>query len=226
VAEGVGGREDLPCRDRPQKAQVLCPRGVPVSFGRGSARGPPPQLYRAGRGEPQAPPERLQRALPDGLGCLRPAHRELRHEEPHPPGHRHQEERGSLPRAAQGSGLLLRLGPRDQHHRPRILQVDPVDLPAAVQARSGLQEGNERQLVHRLQVRAGQRGSRQRRVRALRQRGRPPREEPVDAEDHRLCRQAHRRLGRSGLHRARRHPAEELDRPQPRCGSQLRHHRR
>ena len=98
---------------------------------------------------------------------------------------------------------------------PGILQVDPVDLPAAVQARSGLQEGNERQLVHRLQVRAGQRGSGQRRVRALRQRGRAPREEPVDAQDHRLRRQAHRRPGRSGLHRARGHPAEELDRPQP-----------
>ena len=35
--------------------------------------------------------------LPDGLGRFRPAHRELRHEEPHPPGHRHQEERGPLP---------------------------------------------------------------------------------------------------------------------------------
>ena len=46
-----------------------------------------------------------------------------------------------------------------------------------------------RQLVHRLQVRAGQRGSGQRRVRALRQRGRPQGQEPVDAEDHCLCRQ-------------------------------------
>ena len=39
---------------------------------------------------------------------------------------------------------------------------------------------------HQLQVRAGQRGSGQRRVRALRQRGRPQGKEPVDAEDHRL----------------------------------------
>ncbi len=29
---------------------------------------------------------------PDGLGRFWPAHRELRHEEPHPSGHRHQEE--------------------------------------------------------------------------------------------------------------------------------------
>ena len=77
------------------------------------------------------------------------------------------------------------------HIHPAIVtksKVDPVDLPAAVQARSGLQEGNERQLVHRLQVRVGQRGSCQRCVRALRQRGGAPRQEPVDAQDHRLCR--------------------------------------
>ena len=46
----------------------------------------------------------------------------------------------------------------------------------------------KRQLVHRLQVRVGQRGSCQRCVRALRQRGGAPRQEPVDAQDHRLCR--------------------------------------
>ena len=56
-------------------------------------------------------------------------------------------------------------------------------------------KSNERQLVHRLQVRAGQRGSGQRRVRALRQRGHPQGEEPVDAEDHRVCPAADRRSG-------------------------------
>ncbi|MFR4144122.1 MAG: class I tRNA ligase family protein [[Clostridium] leptum] len=44
-----------------------------------------------------------------------------------------------------------------------------------------------RELVHLLQVRAGQRRSGQRRVRALRQRGDPQEPEPMDAEDHRLC---------------------------------------
>ena len=38
--------------------------------------------------------------------------------------------------------------------------------------------------------RSGQRGGGQRRLRALRQRGRPQGQEPVDAEDHGLCRQA------------------------------------
>ena len=44
-----------------------------------------------------------------------------------------------------------------------------------------LQEGNERQLVHLLQVRSGERRGRQRRLRALRQRGRSQDQEPVDA---------------------------------------------
>ena len=69
----------------------------------------------------------------------------------------------------------------DQHHRPELLQVDPVDLPAAVQAGPGLQEGNDRKLVHLLQVRAGQRRGRRRRLRALRRRGGPQGQEPVDA---------------------------------------------
>ena len=40
--------------------------------------------------------------------------------------------------------------------RPRLLQVDPVDLPAAVQARPRLQKGDVGQLVHLLQVRPRQ----------------------------------------------------------------------
>ncbi len=64
-------------------------------------------------------------------------------------------------------------------------------------------------------VRAGQRGSGGRRVRALRRRGGAPRQKPVDAEDHRLRGPAHRRSGGPGLHRPRGDAAEELDRPQP-----------
>ena len=54
------------------------------------------------------------------------------------------------------AGLLLRLGPGGQHHRPQLLQVDPVDLPPALQARPGLQDHHARELVHLLQVCAGQ----------------------------------------------------------------------
>ncbi len=41
----------------------------------------------------------------------RPAHRELRHEEPHPSRDRDQEQRGPLQEPAAGAGPVLRLGP-------------------------------------------------------------------------------------------------------------------
>ncbi len=126
----------------------------------------------------------------------------------------------------QDAGLRLRLGPGGGHHRPQLLQVDPVDLPADVQARPGLQDHHARQLVHQLQVRAGQRGGGQRRVRALRQRGHPQGKEPVDAEDHRLCPAPDRRSGRRGLHRAREDPAAQLDRPLHRRRGDLQDQRR
>ena len=56
---------------------------------------------------------------------------------------------------AQDAGLRLRLGPRRQYLRPQVLQVDPVDLPADVQARPGLQDHHAHQLVHQLQGRSG-----------------------------------------------------------------------
>ena len=41
-----------------------------------------------------------------------------------------QDEHRHLPPPDQVARLLLRLGPRGRHDRPRLLQVDPVDLPA------------------------------------------------------------------------------------------------
>ncbi len=51
---------------------------------------------------------------------------------------------------------------------------------------AGLQKRDAHQLVHQLQGGPGQRGGRRRRLRALRLRGRPQGQEPMDAEDHRL----------------------------------------
>ena len=69
----------------------------------------------------------------------------------------------------QRLGFSFDYEPGNEHHRPRLLQVDPVDFPQAFRKRAGLQGGNAHQLVHQLQVRPGQRRSGQRRVRALRQ---------------------------------------------------------
>ena len=41
-------------------------------------------------------------------------------------------------KAAEDAGLLLRLGPLHRHDGSVLLQMDPVDLPAAVQKGPGL----------------------------------------------------------------------------------------
>ncbi len=56
------------------------------------------------------------------------------------------------------------------HHRSRVLQVDPVDLPPALQGGEGLQEEGGGQLVSQRQDRAGQRAGDRRPLRALRTR--------------------------------------------------------
>ena len=94
------------------------------------------------------------------------------------------------PQADQVAGLLLRLGPGGLHHRPGLLQVDPVDLPQALRAGPGLRGGGAHQLVPLLQDRPGQRGGQGRPLRPLLQRGDPPGSAAVDAEDHRLRRAA------------------------------------
>ncbi len=47
-----------------------------------------------------------------------------------PPPHHDPGQHRHLPPPDQVARLLLRLGPRGRHHRPRLLQVDAVDLPA------------------------------------------------------------------------------------------------
>lgn len=47
-------------------------------------------------------------------------------------------------------GYSFRLGQRNQHHRSRVLSLDPVDLLKAVQGRTGLQNGDAYQLVYLL----------------------------------------------------------------------------
>ena len=49
----------------------------------------------------------------------------------HPADHDPDEHR-HLPPPDQVARLLLRLGPRDRHDRPRLLPLDPVDLPPAL----------------------------------------------------------------------------------------------
>ena len=120
---------------------------------------------------------------------------------------------------AQDARLRLRLGPRGRHHRPQLLQVDAVDLPADVQARPGLQDRRcpstgaraasacwqTRRSSRAFASAAAARSSARKRASgccASRTTPRPP----------------DRRSGRCGLHRARQDPAAQLDRPLHRRG--------
>ena len=61
-----------------------------------------------------------------------------------------QEQRGKIQESAAFLRLFFRLGQRNQHHRSRVLSLDPVDLLKAVQGRTGLQNGDAYQLVYLL----------------------------------------------------------------------------
>ena len=89
----------------------------------------------------------LERAPSHGLGRLRPAGGERGHQEQHPP---RQVDLGEHRRHApqlKRLGFCLRLGAGSRHLPPRLLQVDPVALPAVLQEGAGLQEDGAGQLV-------------------------------------------------------------------------------
>ncbi len=64
-----------------------------------------------------------------------------------PSPRQHAALRGQLPAADEPHRRLLRLGAGDQLQPSRVLSLDPVDLPAAVQARAGLPGAGAGQLV-------------------------------------------------------------------------------
>ena len=64
--------------------------------------------------------------------------------------HQIQEQHRTLHRTDQSPRSFLRLVKRDRHHRSLLLQVDAVDLPAALQKRTCLQKGNGSELLHLL----------------------------------------------------------------------------
>ena len=113
-------------------AQVLCAGGVPVPLRPGPARGPSAQLHRAGH---VARKKRLC-----GYNVLYPMGWDafgLPTENYAMKNHIHPEvvtanNVARFKKPAEEPGPLLRLDAGDQHHRPQLLQVDPVDLPAAV----------------------------------------------------------------------------------------------
>ena len=149
VAGPLARRRPAQDPHRPGQAQVLRARHVPLPFGRGPARRALRGLHRHRRHHPLEADAGVPRAASDGLGRLRSAGRELRHQARRPPARHHRGGDRQLQAADRLRRLRLRLGPRDRHHRSRLHEVDAVDLPAALPARPRLRGDHPHQLVPR-----------------------------------------------------------------------------
>ena len=140
----------------------------PYPSGSRPAHRPSRGLHRDGHRGPLPAGAGLQRPASDRLGCVRPSGRAACGEDRRASARQHRGEHQELPPPAEGAGLLLRLGPRGQHDRPGLLQVDAVDFPAAFPARPRLRRRAPRVVVSGAEDRARQRGGRRRQVRGRR----------------------------------------------------------
>mmetsp|Transcript_20064 Transcript_20064/g.31616 ORF Transcript_20064/g.31616 Transcript_20064/m.31616 type:complete len:533 (+) Transcript_20064:651-2249(+) len=219
----LGGQQDLQGRAPRGQGEEVHPGHVPIPLGRRPARGPPRGLHRHGHHGPVLPHEGPGRAAPHGLGQLRAARRAARHQHRHAPPGDHRREHRQLQAPAQEPGLRLRLGPGGGHHRPRLRQVDPVDLPPALQEGLGHAERGAGELVPGAGHGAGQRGGDRRALGARVAPGQAAAAAPVGVQDHRVRRPAGGRAGGGGPAVARGHPgrAEGLDRPLRRGADRL-----
>ena len=170
MAGPLGERGHFQSYRRFLAAQVLRAHRVPLSERRRHACRPHQGLFRHGGHLPQAQDAGLQRPVPDRLRRIRTARRELRDKDRHPSAHSHRPEHPQFHRPAQARRLRIRLEPRCRYDRHRLLQVDPVDIPQDVRARTRFPRQGVRQLLPELQMRALQRGLTGRQVRHLPQR--------------------------------------------------------
>ncbi len=104
-----------------------------------------------------------------------------------------------------------------QHHRPRLLPLDAVDLQAAFRARTGLSGRAARLVVSRARHDARERGGHRRQIRGRRLSVRAPAVAPMGAQDHGIRRRAARGPRRSRLAGKHEGDAAQLDRPQRRA---------
>ena len=133
MAEKVGRRKDLP-RDRGQRqTEVLRAQHVPLPLGGGTARRPPARLHSLRHIRALQAPEGLQRAQPHGLRRLRPAGRAVRHTDWTAPGKDNKGKHSTVHRPTEQNRLLVRLGQKNKHVRPKVLPLDAVGVHQDVQ---------------------------------------------------------------------------------------------
>ena len=196
VAGPLGRAPHQRARPRSGRAAVLQPHDVPLPLGRGAARREHVRLHRQRRLRPVQAAPGVRRLRADRVRRLRHPQRELRDQGGRQPRRADPAEHRELPAPAPPHRRHVRLAARAVHHRSRVLQVDPVDLPPAPQGGEGLQEGGGGQLVPQGQDRAGQRAGHRRPVRALRHAGRAADAGAVVLPDHRVRRPAAGQPGR------------------------------
>ena len=216
-----GGRAVRRSRRRPAP-EALHPDDVPVPVGRPAHR-PLVRGDRSGHRRADAPHARLQRDVPDGLRQLRAAGRERGDRpRPRPRGVDEREHRAHAD-PVPNDGRDVRLVARGRHQRPRLLPLDPVDLPPVLQGRAGVSGAGRGRLVPEGPGRPGARAGAGHRASllALQHAGRQARPRAVVVPDHELLRRA-ARLRRDRLPRADPPGADELDRPIGRGGDRLR----
>ena len=159
MAGPLGRGQPLRGPRRRPAPEVVRADHVPLPVGRPPHR-PLVRHVRRGRPRPLHADARVQRATPYGVRRLRAERRERRHRARHPSGQvdhgQHRQDAAAIPL----NGGNLRLGPRARHVRARVLPVEPVDIPAVPEVRSGLPRLRARQLVPDRQHRAGQRAGR------------------------------------------------------------------
>ncbi len=213
----LAGRQPRRARIRRLAAEELRARDAPLPLGRAPRR--PPQVLRGRRRDRPLPsPQRLPGDPPDGLRRLRPARGEQRDQDRRAPPRRHRGLDRELPRAVPPLGHLDRLVARDLDSRPRLLPLDPVDLPPPVRARPRLPRRGPGPVVPQRRHRARQRAGDRRPLRALRHPRRDPQARAVVLPDHRLRRPPARRLRPARiLARARRHACSATGSAAPRA---------
>ena len=215
MAAGLGGRAGLLRRrssaGRRAGRQVLPARNAALPLGR-PAHGARPQLHAGRRRHALPAPPRQARAAPDGLGLARPARRERCHQRGRPPARDRRTQHRQHRAADAPAGVGDRLGPRDRRARPGVLPLDSVAVPALPGARARLPQGGGCQLVPARPDRAGERTSRERPLRPLRDRGRGPEAGAVVLPDHRLRRRPAARPRADRLARADEDDPAQLDR--------------
>jgi hypothetical protein len=149
------------------------------------------------------------------MGRLRPAGGERGHQAQPAPSHFRRPQHRGDEAADPVAGHRLRLGPGDQHQRTRLLPLDSVGFPPALRPGPRLPPRRARQLVSELPDRPGERGGRQRALRAMRHAGRGEGPAAVVLQDHGLLGPPAGRPRPAGrVARTRAPDAGELDRPE------------